>query len=54
MCIRDRGICAARLEEAEFDGAADGCATTVGVQLGVDALDAVSYTHLTLPTSDLV
>ena len=54
MCIRDRG---ADVHFRGADGAAD-AARRVGDRRGAAAVPvgsvAVSYTHLTLPTSDLV
>ena len=69
MCIRDRGHgdrCERRVERAQRGGLGDGPGARRGgvlplgqpVDLVVEQedldVDAVSYTHLTLPTSDLV
>ena len=53
MCIRDR------LRDAEIQDLHEGAAVAlgdeqvVGLQIAVHDARAVSYTHLTLPTSDL-
>ena len=54
MCIRDRCEPAkelAGLRGLAFDGDADGLFNELGLGTGSET---VSYTHLTLPTSDLV
>ena len=54
MCIRDRGkAVAARRMFAEAVGREAARQREAGLAGGND-VEAVSYTHLTLPTSDLV
>ena len=54
MCIRDRAEVDAALAEGALEGLRAGD-VLIGHEVGQGLDDgAVSYTHLTLPTSDLV
>ena len=54
MCIRDRQVTIAETREAAFIKELIDACGDVARTIAKDAYAAVSYTHLTLPTSDLV
>ena len=54
MCIRDSGVHNAKVEGFEVTTPDATSGTTQGILVDAGSGDTVSYTHLTLPTSDLV
>ena len=54
MCIRDSGYAIANDAHAPNLGAVEGDAADDPIETEHDRVAPVSYTHLTLPTSDLV
>ena len=50
MCIRDRDTAAVRFDQGAGDGQPKPRAAIVALARFVPAIEAVSYTHLTLPT----
>ena len=54
MCIRDSSIAAGLLRIPYWQKRKTDVASENNSDFSVNCLEAVSYTHLTLPTSDLV
>ena len=54
MCIRDRGYNHVIVRGKDFEQQLRNALDNRPLELVMDSVGAVSYTHLTLPTSDLV